>query len=74
MKNEIFTMRKKFLENHFKKKIIFNITDEESDGFNSSTIYISNILNYNLYNKECIKKLKEFSYYYTSKCINEKKL
>ena len=46
MENKIFKSRKKFLENRFKKRIVFNIANEENDGFNSSTVYISNILNY----------------------------
>ena len=73
MENKIFKLRKKFLENQFKKKIVFNIANKENDGFNSSTIYISNILNYQWYDKEFIKKLKDFSYYYMSKCLNEDK-
>ena len=71
MENKIFKSRKKFLENYFKKKIVFNIANEESDGFNSSTVYISNILKYQRYDKEFIKKLKYFSYYIMSKSINE---
>ena len=73
MKNKTFTMRKKFLENHFKKKIVFNIADEENDTYNSSIIYISNVLKYERYNKKFIKKLKEFTYYHMSKCLNENK-
>ena len=73
MENKTFTMRKKFLENHFKKKILFNIADEENDGFNSSITYTSNILNCEWYNKQFIKKLKEFTYYHLSKCLNENK-
>ena len=74
MENKIFILRKKFLENYFKKKIVFNIADEENDGFTSSMTYISNILNYQWYNKEFIKKLKDFTYYYMSKSINEEKI
>ena len=74
MENKIFKLRKKFLENHFKKKIVFNIANEENDGFNSSTIYISNILNHQWYDKEFIKKLKDFTYYYMSKSINEERI
>ena len=73
MENRIFTRRKKFLERHFKKKIVFNIGNEEDDGFNSSTIYISNILNWERYNKHFIKRLKELTYYHLSKCLNEEK-
>ena len=71
MENKIFKLRKKFLENHFKKKIVFNIANEENDGFNSSTVYISNVLKYQWYDKEFIKKLKDFTYYFMSKSINE---
>ena len=74
MKNKIFKSRKKFLENYFKKRIVFNIANEENDGFNSSTVYISNILNYQLYNKEFIKNLKYFSYYLMSKSLNEENI
>ena len=74
MENKIFKLRKNFLENQFKKKIVFNIANEEDDGFNSSTIYISNILNYQWYDKEFIKKLKDFTYYYMSKSINEERI
>ena len=74
MENKIFKSRKKILENFFKKKIVFNVANEENDGFNSSTVYISNILNYQLYNKEFIKKLKDFSYYLMSKSINEENI
>ena len=73
MENETFTMRKKFLENYFKKKILFNIANEENDGFNSSITYMSNILKCEWYNKQFIKKLKEFTYYHMSKCLNENK-
>ena len=73
MENKTFIMRKNFLENHFKKKILFHIADEENDGFNSSVTYISNILKCEWYNKNFIKKLKEFSYYHMSKCLNENK-
>ena len=58
MENKTFTMRKKFLENHLKKKIPFHIADEENDGFNSSITYTSNILNCEWYNKHFIKKFK----------------
>ena len=68
MENETFTMRKKFLEKHLKKKILFNIANEENDGVNSSITYTSNILNCEWYNKQFIKKLKEFTYYHMSKC------
>ena len=74
MENKIFKSRKKFLESHFKKKIVLNVADEENDGFNSSTTYISNMLNYQWYDKEFIKKLKDFTYYYMSKCINEEQI
>ena len=73
MENRIFTRRKKFLEHHFKKKIVFNIANEEDDGFNSSTSYMSNILNWERYNKYFIKRLKELTYYHLSKCLNEEK-
>ena len=71
MENQTFKSRKKFLENYFKKRIIFNIANEENDGFNSSTVYISNILKYQWYNKDFVKNLKYFLYYYMSKSINE---
>ena len=73
MENETFTMRKKNLEKYLKKKILFNIANEENDGFNSSRIYMSNILNWEWYDKQFIKKLKEFTYYHLSKCLNENK-
>ena len=73
MEKETFTMRKNFLREYFKKRIVFYIKDEESDGFNSSITYISNILNCEWYNKHFIKKLKEFTYYHLSKCLNENK-
>ena len=71
MENKIFKSRTKFLENYFKKRIVFNLADEENDGFNMSTIYISNMLNYQWYDKDFIKNLKYFSYYFISKSINE---
>ena len=71
MESKIFKSRKKFLKNYFKKRIVFNIVNEENDGFNLSTVYISNILNYQRYNKDFIKNLKYFTYYYISKSINE---
>ena len=74
MESKIFKSRKKFLKNYFKKRILFNIANEENDGFNSSTVYISNILNYQRYNKDFIKNLKYFSYYYMSKSINEENI
>ena len=73
MENRIFTRRKKFLESFFKKKIVFNIGNEEDDGFNSSTTYVSNILNWERYNKHFIKRLKELTYYHLSKCLNEER-
>ena len=73
MEKETFAMRKNFLREYFKKRIVFYIRDEESDGFNSSITYTSNILNYEWYNKNFIKKLKEFTYYHLSKCLNENK-
>ena len=74
MENKIFKSRKKVLENFFKKRIVFNVANEENDGFNSSTVYISNILKYQWYDKEFIKKLKDFSYYFMSKSINEENI
>ena len=73
MENETFTMRKKFLEKYLKKKILFDIANEENDGVNSSITYMSNILNCEWYDKQFIKKLKEFTYYHMSKCSNENK-
>ena len=74
MENKIFKSRKKFLENFFKKKIVFNVANEENDGFNSSTVYISNILKYQWYDKDFIKNLKYFSYYLMSKSLNEENI
>ena len=73
MEKETFTMRKKFLEKYLKKKILFDIANEENDGFNSSITYMSNILNCEWYEKQLLKKLKEFTYYHMSKCLNENK-
>ena len=73
MEKETFTMRKNFLREYFKKRIVFYIENEENDGFNSSITYTSNILNCEWYNKHFIKKLKEFTYYHLSKCLNENK-
>ena len=71
MENKIFMRRKKFLERYFKKKIFFVVGNEEDDGFNSLTSYVSNILNWGRYNKHFVKKLKELTYYHLSKCLNE---
>ena len=71
MESKIFKSRKKFLENYFKERIVFNMINKENDGFNSSTVYISNTLNYQRYNKDFIKNLKYFTSYYISKNINE---
>ena len=73
MEKETFAMRKNFLEKHFKKKIVFYIVEEENDGYNSHITYKSNTLKSEYYNKHFIKKLKEFSYYNFSKCLNEEK-
>ena len=73
MEKKTFTLRKKFLEKHFKKKIVFHIIDEENDGYTSSITYKSNILKSENYNKHYVKKLKEFVYYHFSKCLKEKK-
>ena len=74
MEKETFTMRKNFLENHFKKKIVFYIVDEENNTHTSSITYKSNTLNCEYYNKHFVKKLKEFSYYQLSKCLKENKI
>ena len=52
---------------------MFHIVNEENDGHNSAITYTSNILKCEWYNKQFIKKLKEFTYYHLSKCLNENK-
>ena len=58
MEKETFTMRKNFLENHFKKKIVFYIVDEENNTHTSSITYKSNTLNCEYYNKHFVNRTR----------------
>ena len=71
MENKIFKSRQQFLKNYLKKKLMF-IYDEQ-DNCNSSKIFLGDILNQQMNNKEFIKNLKNFSYYYMCKYVYEKR-
>ena len=67
MRSHKFKWKHQFLEDYFKKKLVFTIYEETVKNHNEINIVIAKIINYQINTEEFIKGFEDLSRYYISK-------